>query len=259
MSNSQRIKRAVCFLRTNLPSNVMAPTTMARFSVYGCLAVVLVSAKILTYAREQIVIDGNCRYGIVLVKGNYSFTLDKAIEVCSLLNYTLATSEELEQAYNVGYETCRYGWTADGKYVIPRHKPQDTCARGQIGLLIYESQQNKSFDAYCFNSSEMGVKYCNKSDITVTIIWKNVVPDSNSSTTTTAAMGVGNSTLNVIDANATADYVLEKHMKAIKAFLHAADKKVKGTSIYFWIALLIALMCGLAAAIYITVITCSRS
>nr|XP_032815754.1 lymphatic vessel endothelial hyaluronic acid receptor 1-like isoform X2 [Petromyzon marinus] len=238
----------------------MAPTTMARFSVFGCLAVVLVSAKILTFAREQIVIDGFCRYGIVLVKGNYSFSLDKAIEVCGLLNYTLATSEELEQAYNVGYETCRYGWTADGKYVIPRHKPQDTCAKGQIGLLIYESQQNKSFDAYCFNSSEMGVKYCNKSDVIVTITWKNVVPDSNSSTTTTAtAMGVGNSTLNMIDANATADYVLDKHMKAIKEFLNGADKKVKGTSIYFWIALLIALMCGLAAAIYITVITCSRS
>ncbi|XP_053576501.1 CD44 antigen [Bombina bombina] len=104
----------------------------------------------------------SCRFrGIFHVEkgGRYRLTLEEAEEVCAALNSTLATIEQMKEAYDSGFETCRYGWI-EGHIVIPRITKNPICAANHVGIYILTSNITQHYDVYCFNESETRDKVC---------------------------------------------------------------------------------------------------
>uniref|UniRef100_A0A8D0HJM5 CD44 antigen n=1 Tax=Sphenodon punctatus TaxID=8508 RepID=A0A8D0HJM5_SPHPU len=104
----------------------------------------------------------SCRYAGVfhVEKGNrYSLTRDEAIRLCRALNSTLPTWEQMEKAYVLGFETCRYGYIEE-KIVVPRKNPYHLCAANNTGIYILTSNTSQRYDTYCFNTSETKEKAC---------------------------------------------------------------------------------------------------
>ncbi|KAL8169704.1 UNVERIFIED_CONTAM: hypothetical protein K2H54_055901, partial [Gekko kuhli] len=104
----------------------------------------------------------SCRYaGVFHVEKNrrYSLTREEAIELCKALNSTLPTWEQMEKAFSLGLETCRYGYIEE-KIVVPRHNPYHLCAANTTGIYVLQSNVSDRYDTYCFNSSEARDKVC---------------------------------------------------------------------------------------------------
>ncbi|XP_032081708.1 CD44 antigen isoform X2 [Thamnophis elegans] len=98
----------------------------------------------------------SCRYaGVFHVEKNqrYSLTREEAVELCQALNSTIPTSEQMDKAFTLGFETCRYGYI-EGKIVLPRHTPYSLCAANNTGVYVLTSNISDRYDTYCFNSSE---------------------------------------------------------------------------------------------------------
>ncbi|MEE6526124.1 hypothetical protein FKM82_026559, partial [Ascaphus truei] len=97
----------------------------------------------------------SCRFkGVFHVEknGRYKLTRDEAVELCDALNSTLADLEQMKQAHELGFETCRYGWIEE-HIVIPRIKENPICAANYTGIYILSSNITHQYDAYCFNAS----------------------------------------------------------------------------------------------------------
>lgn len=106
----------------------------------------------------------SCRYrGVYHVERNarYNLFLDEAIQLCEALNSSLATMLQMRNAWDIGFETCRYGWI-DGNIVIPRIHENPICAANNTGVYILVSNITDKYDAYCFNASETREKVCDK-------------------------------------------------------------------------------------------------
>ncbi|KAH0620792.1 hypothetical protein JD844_021569 [Phrynosoma platyrhinos] len=104
----------------------------------------------------------SCRYGGVFhVEKNhrYSLTKEDAIALCKALNSTIPTWEQMKNAFELGFETCRYGYIED-KIVVPRHTPYHLCAANNTGIYVLSSNISDRYDTYCFNSSETRNKTC---------------------------------------------------------------------------------------------------
>ncbi|XP_019407475.1 PREDICTED: CD44 antigen [Crocodylus porosus] len=104
----------------------------------------------------------SCRYaGVFHVEKNrrYSLMREDAIVLCRALNSTLPTMEQMEKAYKLGFETCRYGFIED-KIVLPRINPYHLCAANYTGIYILSSNTTQHFDTYCYNASETRDKAC---------------------------------------------------------------------------------------------------
>ncbi|XP_060118359.1 CD44 antigen [Heteronotia binoei] len=130
---------------------------MAKF--WLCAAVGL---YLLQLCLAQISLNISCRYaGVFHVEKNrrYSLTREEAIELCKALNSTLPTWEQMERAFNLGLETCRYGFIEE-KIVVPRHTPYHLCAANTTGIYILQSNISDRYDTYCFNSSETNDRDC---------------------------------------------------------------------------------------------------
>ncbi|XP_053137923.1 CD44 antigen isoform X3 [Hemicordylus capensis] len=130
---------------------------MAKFCL--CAAV---GFYLLQLCLAEIALNISCRIaGVFHVEKNhrYSLTREDAIELCKSLNSTLPTWEQIEKAYNLGFETCRYGYIED-KIVVPRHTPHPLCAANNTGIYTLTSNKTTLFDTYCFNSSETREKVC---------------------------------------------------------------------------------------------------
>ncbi|KAG8125941.1 hypothetical protein E2320_021113, partial [Naja naja] len=98
----------------------------------------------------------SCRYaGVFHVEKNqrYSLTREEAVQLCEALNSTISTWEQMQKAFTLGFETCRYGYIED-KIVLPRHTPYYLCAANNTGIYILSSNISDRYDTYCFNSSE---------------------------------------------------------------------------------------------------------
>ncbi|NXB36815.1 CD44 protein, partial [Eulacestoma nigropectus] len=104
----------------------------------------------------------SCRYrGVFHVEknGRYSLTRSEAVKLCRALNSTLATLEQLKEAHESGFETCRYGFVV-GHVVIPRIKPYPLCAANTTGIYKLSANTTDRYDAYCYNASETDEKTC---------------------------------------------------------------------------------------------------
>ncbi|XP_044291606.1 CD44 antigen [Varanus komodoensis] len=130
---------------------------MAKFWLCAALGFYL-----LQLCSAQIGLNISCRYGGVFhVEKNrrYSLTRDEAVELCRALNSTIPTWEQMQRAYNIGLETCRYGYIED-KVVLPRHTPYHLCAANTTGIYILMSNISDRYDTFCFNASEQSDMNC---------------------------------------------------------------------------------------------------
>ncbi|XP_062823945.1 CD44 antigen isoform X6 [Anolis carolinensis] len=142
---------------------------MAKF--WLCAAVGL---YLLQLCSAQIGLNISCRYaGVFHVEKNhrYSLTREDAIALCKALNSTIPTLEQMRKAYNLGFETCRYGYIED-KVVVPRHTPYHLCAANTTGIYILSTNGSERYDTYCFNSSETRDKVCDPV-IKLYSVWPN--------------------------------------------------------------------------------------
>ncbi|KYO21847.1 CD44 antigen [Alligator mississippiensis] len=104
----------------------------------------------------------SCRYaGVFHVEKNrrYSLMREDAVVLCRALNSTLPTMEQMEKAYKLGFETCRYGFIED-KIVLPRINPYHLCAANYTGIYVLSSNTTQPYDTYCYNASETRDKAC---------------------------------------------------------------------------------------------------
>ncbi|XP_015743257.1 CD44 antigen isoform X1 [Python bivittatus] len=130
---------------------------MAKF--WLCAAV---GFYVLQLCAARIDLNISCRYaGVFHVEKNhrYSLTREEAVELCKALNSTIPTWEQMEKAFTLGFETCRYGYIED-KIVVPRHTPYFLCAANNTGIYVLSSNISERYDTYCFNSSESGDVIC---------------------------------------------------------------------------------------------------
>ncbi|XP_012659100.1 CD44 antigen isoform X1 [Otolemur garnettii] len=103
----------------------------------------------------QIDLNITCRYsGVFHVEknGRYSISRTEAADLCKAFNSTLPTLEQMENAREIGFETCRYGFI-EGLVVIPRIHPNSICAANNTGVYVVPSSENSQYDTYCFNAS----------------------------------------------------------------------------------------------------------
>ncbi|XP_038142834.1 lymphatic vessel endothelial hyaluronic acid receptor 1-like isoform X1 [Cyprinodon tularosa] len=93
--------------------------------------------------------------GIFLLGDGEKYTLNftEATAACLLLNVTIATEAQMQEAVQHGLETCKYGWVAEMKAVIPRIKPDPKCGAGKSGMVVWQAALSKKFMVYCFNTS----------------------------------------------------------------------------------------------------------
>ncbi|XP_077785321.1 CD44 antigen isoform X13 [Podarcis muralis] len=111
---------------------------------------------LLQLSLARIDLNISCRYaGVFHVEKNrrYSLSREEAIELCKALNSTLPTWDQMQKAYDQGFETCRYGYIEE-KIVVPRHTPYALCAANHTGIYVLSSNISDKYDTYCFNSSE---------------------------------------------------------------------------------------------------------
>uniref|UniRef100_A0A8C3D4S8 CD44 antigen n=1 Tax=Corvus moneduloides TaxID=1196302 RepID=A0A8C3D4S8_CORMO len=130
---------------------------MANFSLWATFGLCL-----LKLCLTETEFNVSCRYrGVFHVEknGRYSLTRSEAVKLCRALNSTLATLEQLKEAHESGFETCRYGFVV-GHIVIPRIKPYPLCAANTTGIYKLPANTTDRYDAYCYNASETEEKAC---------------------------------------------------------------------------------------------------
>ncbi|XP_070619326.1 lymphatic vessel endothelial hyaluronic acid receptor 1 [Erythrolamprus reginae] len=127
----------------------------------------------------------NCRIaGVTLVadkrKNNFNFA--EAESVCTQLGLTLAHKSRIEAALKHGFETCSFGWVAEGYGVISRIIANEKCGQNKTGVNIWRMHLDKRARVYCYNSSDTWINSCIPEESTVS------VPDSSTEMNSTLAV-----------------------------------------------------------------------
>ncbi|XP_013928124.1 PREDICTED: lymphatic vessel endothelial hyaluronic acid receptor 1 isoform X1 [Thamnophis sirtalis] len=114
----------------------------------------------------------NCRIvGVTLVvdTANINFNFAEAEPVCRQLGLMLAHKSKIEAALKHGFETCSFGWVAEGYVVIPRITPNEKCGKNKTGIAIWRMDVEKKARVYCYNSSDTWINSCIPEESTVSL------------------------------------------------------------------------------------------
>ncbi|XP_051919634.1 lymphatic vessel endothelial hyaluronic acid receptor 1a isoform X1 [Hippocampus zosterae] len=84
----------------------------------------------------------------------YGFNVTEARDICTNLGLNLASKDQVTEALNRGFETCRFGWIDEHYAVVPRIKALSICGQNQTGLVSWRAALDKKFDVFCFNQSD---------------------------------------------------------------------------------------------------------
>uniref|UniRef100_A0A3B3WLC0 Link domain-containing protein n=2 Tax=Poecilia mexicana TaxID=48701 RepID=A0A3B3WLC0_9TELE len=163
-------------------------------SVFLLLFMLQLSASSLS----KVVVQTDKPTGIFLLidGGDYTLNFTDAQAACSLLNVTIATIAQLEEAVRHGLETCKYGWVAEKTAVIPRIKSDNNCGKGNKGLVQWKVPPDRKFAVYCFNASgsnRPGPTRPTLTDQNQTLDPSTASPQSPSSSTLPEALGPASS------------------------------------------------------------------
>ncbi|XP_076143951.1 uncharacterized protein cd44a [Alosa pseudoharengus] len=119
-----------------------------QFLTSGLLAVISPDASQVEYR--------SCSYAGVFhvrVSSNYSLTSQQADELCQSLYSSLATEDQIREAYSKGLDTCRYGWINDERMLMLQHELQPDCPSNGTGVMFLADTPESLSDAYCYDSS----------------------------------------------------------------------------------------------------------
>ncbi|XP_068461325.1 hyaluronan and proteoglycan link protein 1-like [Clinocottus analis] len=117
---------------------------------------------------EEVVLDvlGGLTEGVVFPystsKGRYNLNFDNATQACLGQNASVATLEQLHEAWKGGLDWCNAGWLSDGTVYYPVTKARGPCGGNKgPGLISYGSRdkQHGRFDVFCFASALNGHFY----------------------------------------------------------------------------------------------------
>ncbi|XP_015676685.1 lymphatic vessel endothelial hyaluronic acid receptor 1 [Protobothrops mucrosquamatus] len=114
----------------------------------------------------------NCRIaGVALVadKNRTNFNFAEAEIVCRQLGLTLAQKSKIEAAWKHGFETCSFGWVAEGYAVISRVTPNEKCGQNKTGISSWRMKLDRKARVYCYNSSDTWINSCIPEQSTVAL------------------------------------------------------------------------------------------
>lgn len=83
-----------------------------------------------------------------------SLTFQQALELCQSLGYKLATQEQVNEAYNKGLGTCRYGWIDGQNVMFLPHVNGPNCDSSSTEITFRPEAADYLSDVYCFNPSD---------------------------------------------------------------------------------------------------------
>ncbi|XP_066524633.1 CD44 antigen [Hoplias malabaricus] len=111
---------------------------------------------------QEVKVRGCSYKGVFYVQGNdrHTLTFEEAQKLCSSVEATVASAEEITAAYGTGMEICRYGWISDGNLTIVRQKPNPLCRSSLTGVIIFKPGKNETSDAFCYDDSDLSDKNC---------------------------------------------------------------------------------------------------
>ncbi|XP_049435253.1 hyaluronan and proteoglycan link protein 1-like [Epinephelus fuscoguttatus] len=94
--------------------------------------------------------------------GRYSMTFDDAVQACLDQNASVATFDQLFDAWRGGLDWCNAGWLSDSTVQYPITKPREPCGgtKNGPGVRNYGRRDKQShFDVFCFSSALKGHFY----------------------------------------------------------------------------------------------------
>ncbi|XP_074494325.1 hyaluronan and proteoglycan link protein 1-like [Sebastes fasciatus] len=94
--------------------------------------------------------------------GRYNLNFDDAVQACLEQNASVATVDQLTQAWRGGLDWCNAGWLSDGTVHYPVVRPRGPCGGNNgPGLISYGSRDklNSRYDVFCFASALKGRFY----------------------------------------------------------------------------------------------------